>query len=373
MPLYVQQLGIKSGPAIVLWSAALVASGLIGLAASGPLWTRLERYFNLRTALIRVLLGFCVAALLMGVATNAWQLLLIRTSHGLLGSAGAIVVVFVTATIPHHGRTRVLGWLQVSMLTGSVLGPLLGGLVVYGLGFDWLFRFAAVAALSMAILSLVILPKLPAKENPGHGVDTEQTPQRSFRLTQLDPRIVSIAIYFVVLQCAAMMTGGLLVLYVQDLGVGLEAAPITGLIFGSSGILAGLAALLAAKRRGRLISALGIGLTGSLAGVLLLAQGLSTALGLVWMFRLGQGFATGIMRPAAQSSLQVLVESGTRGDSFRFVRRASTIGSITGAVLGGLVGAIAGLSAVFTLAGSILILGTIVSAILVRYFGQPSS
>ena len=36
MPLYVQQLGIKSGPAIVLWSAALVASGLTGLAASGP-------------------------------------------------------------------------------------------------------------------------------------------------------------------------------------------------------------------------------------------------------------------------------------------------------------------------------------------------
>lgn len=373
MPLYVQQLGIKSAPTTVLWSAALVTAGLIGLAASGPLWARFERFFNIRTALIRVLIGFCVAALLMGVATNAWQLLLIRTAHGLLGSVGTVVVVFVTATIPRHIRARVLGWLQVSMLAGSVLGPLLGGLVVYGLGFAWLFGFAAVTALLMAILSLVILPKIPTKENPGPGNDTEQTQQRSIRLTQLEPRIVSIAIYFVVLQCAAMMTGGLLVLYVQDLGVGLAAAPITGLIVGSSGILAGLAALLVAKRRGRLISALGIGLTGSLAGVLLLAQGLSTALGLVWTFRLGQGFATGIMRPAAQSSLQVLAEPGTRVESFRFVKTASTIGSITGAVLGGLVGAIAGLSAVFTMAGSMLILGTIASAILVRYFGRPSS
>ena len=351
--------------AVILWSGVLAAAGAAGLAASASLWARLGSRITMRGMLLRTLIGLSLAAILMGVAAEVWQLLLIRVIHGLLGSVGAVVVTVVTAEIVREERASALGWLQVAMVAGSATGPVLGGLVLYWTGFSLLFGIAGGAAMAIATLAFLALPNTPRQPVQ---VDTAQsTPDRAIRR---DPRAISLAIYFLALQGAGMMTGGLLVLYVQELGAGTAAAPITGLIMGSSGVFAGLAALIAARMRGRLKSAIGIGATGMLSGLLLMAQGLFTAIGFVWLLRLGQGLTTGVLRPAAQLNLQRLVDPENRRAAYSFVARASTTGSIAGALLGGAIGAASGLPAAFAVAGGVLVVGTATSAVLMRLFDR---
>ncbi len=367
LPLYVQELGVWPLSAVILWAGILAAAGSVGLTFSGFLWSRLGHWFGLRATLVRALIGLGLAAILMGIAAEVWQLLLIRIVHGVLGSVGAVVVAVVTAAIPREGRASVLGWLQVSMLAGSVTGPVLGGLVLYWFGFPLLFGLAGGGALALAIFAFAALPAIPAA--PVEDGEAPATPDQGIGR---DPRALSLAVYFLALQAAAMMTGGLLVLYVQELGAGTATAPITGLVIGSSGALAGLAALFAARRRGRLMSAEGIGVTSALLGLLLLAQGVSTALGLVWLFRLGQGLTTGLLRPAAQASVQRLVDPDKRRAAYRLVARASTAGSIGGAILGGVVGAGIGLSTVFAAGGAVLLVGTATAGIFLRVQGRQA-
>lgn len=361
-------MGVQPLSAVILWSGILAAAGSVGLAISGSLWSRLGRRFGLRTILVRALIGLALAAVLMGIAAEVWQLLLIRIVHGALGSVGAVVVAVVTAAISREGRASALGWLQVSMLAGSVTGPVLGGLVLYWFGFPLLFGLAGGAALAVAIIAFMALPDMPPAP-----IEAENAPAKSDQSVGRDPRAVSVAVYFLALQAAVMMTGGLLVLYVQELGAGTATAPITGMVIGSSGALAGLAALFAARRRGRLMSAGGIGATSVLVGLLLLAQGISTALGLMWLFRLGQGLTTGVLRPAAQRSVQRLVDPEKRRAAYGLVARASTAGSIGGALLGGAVGAGLGLSTVFTVAGLVLLVGTAAAGMVLRVRGGQSS
>ncbi len=353
--------------AVILLSGVLAAAGSAGLAVSAPLWARLSDRLGLRAMLVRALFGLALAAILMGIAAEVWQLLAIRLVHGILGGVGTVVVAVVTAAIPREGRASVLGWLQVSMLAGSVTGPVLGGLVLYFFGFPLLFGLVGGAALATAAITFAGLPELRSV-----AAEAEEAPATPNSGAGRDPRAISLAVYFLALQAAAMMTGGLLVLYIQELGAGAAAAPITGLVIGSSGLLTGLAALFAARMRDRLTSAGGIGATGVLAGLLLLAQGLSTAVSPVWLFRLGQGLTTGVLRPAAQSSVQRLVDPGMRRAAYGYVARASTAGSIAGALLGGAVGATSGISTAFAVAGAVLMIGTATSAVLMRVFRRQS-
>lgn len=347
--------------AVILWTGVLAAGGSAGLAGAAPLWNRLGRRYGLRTMLVRALLGLAIAATLMAVADAVWQLLLIRVLQGVLGTVGTVVVAVVVASVAEDRRARVLGRLQIAMVAGSVAGPVAGGLVLYWAGFSLLFGLAAGGALAVVLTTLVMMPRVSpaAAETVATGAPREPGVGR-------DPGVLGLATYFLALQVAAMMSGGLLVLYVQELGGGAGTAPLTGLIIGSSGVLAALAAPLARRFRERLGSAGGMGATGGLAGLLLLAQGLATALGAVWALRLSQGMITGVLRPSAQSGVQRLVAPDRRRPAYGFVARASTVGSIGGAVLGGVIGALGGLSLAFAVAGGVLVVGAAAPVVLSR-------
>ena len=363
LALYVQDLGVDDPSTVILWTGLLAGVGSAGLAAGTPLWAGLGRRLGLRAMLVRVLVGLAVTALMMAVVAEVWQLLLVRILQGVLGTAGTVVVAMVAGALAHEQRARVLGWLQLAMMAGSVVGPVLGGLVLYWAGFGMLFRLTAGVALAVAALALLTMPRVDPDAEPEI---TDEPPAGS---VARDPGALGMAIYFLAIQVAAMMSGALLVLYVQDFGAGDATAPLTGLLIGSTGLVAGLAAPLAGRFRTKLGSAGGMGLTGGLAGLLLLGQGLATALGAVWVLRLGQGVVIGILRPSAQSGVYRLVKPGRRWRAYGFVARASTLGSIAGGLLGGVIGAAGGVGMAFAVAGGVLVVGTVAPVALVRLRG----
>jgi EmrB/QacA subfamily drug resistance transporter len=76
-----------------------------------------------------------------GFATNAWQLILVRT---LMGAAGAFMMansgVIVTDAFPGKQLGQALGINQMVAAVGSIMGPVLGGWLI-SFSWQWIFWF----------------------------------------------------------------------------------------------------------------------------------------------------------------------------------------------------------------------------------------
>lgn len=84
---------------------------------------------------------FTVMSLLGGFATNAWELILVRT---VMGAAGAFMMansgVIVTDAFPGEQLGQALGINQMVAAVGSILGPVLGGWLI-SFSWPWIFWF----------------------------------------------------------------------------------------------------------------------------------------------------------------------------------------------------------------------------------------
>lgn len=83
---------------------------------------------------------FTVGSTLCGISQNATQLILARIVQG---SGGAMMVVnsaaLLTEVFPPNERGRALGLNGITFAAGSVLGPVLGGLILSAISWRWIF------------------------------------------------------------------------------------------------------------------------------------------------------------------------------------------------------------------------------------------
>lgn len=105
------------------------------------------------------------------MAISFGWLILGRLLHG-MGSAGnqPLSMALIAETFPEERQGRALGIWNASAPVGLMLGPVLGGLIVEGIG--WHAMFIIVAALAMVSLAVVAwLVPAPPRPNPPPTVD----------------------------------------------------------------------------------------------------------------------------------------------------------------------------------------------------------
>lgn len=85
--------------------------------------------------LLRSALGMAIVMLLMGMAQNIWQFLILRALLGLLGGFIPNANALIATQVPRHKSGWALGTLSTGGVSGALLGPLAGGLLAdhYGL------------------------------------------------------------------------------------------------------------------------------------------------------------------------------------------------------------------------------------------------
>lgn len=85
--------------------------------------------------------AFTVVSLVAGFATNAGQLVIVRT---LMGIAGALMManssVIVTDAFSEKGLGQALGINQMVAAVGSIIGPVVGGILI-SISWEWVFWF----------------------------------------------------------------------------------------------------------------------------------------------------------------------------------------------------------------------------------------
>ncbi len=138
-----------------------------------PLSAWLGDYFGRKTYFIFSLIGFTLASVLCGLAFNLPMLVISRILQGLCGGgllAKAQAILFETFPPAEQGLAQAV--FGVGVIAGPAIGPTLGGFLVDGLGWRWIFFVNIPFGIIAVAMSLVFLPKDKDKsETQSQAVD----------------------------------------------------------------------------------------------------------------------------------------------------------------------------------------------------------
>jgi len=100
---------------------------------------------------------FATAPFLYLLITSPWQLVLVRIYHGLATAILGPVALASVADTYETGRGERMGWYSSATMIGRFLAPLIGGILIFGDNFRWVYIASGVAG----VLTLVAAFRLP--------------------------------------------------------------------------------------------------------------------------------------------------------------------------------------------------------------------
>lgn len=115
LPLYVEQLGVTGHSALNMWSGLVFSITFLFSAIASPFWGGLADRKGRKIMLLRSALGMAIVMLLMGMAQNIWQFLILRALLGLLGGFIPNANALIATQVPRHKS----GWAGRSLLAAS--------------------------------------------------------------------------------------------------------------------------------------------------------------------------------------------------------------------------------------------------------------
>lgn len=300
LPLYVEQLGVTGHSALNMWSGLVFSITFLFSAIASPFWGGLADRKGRKIMLLRSALGMAIVMLLMGMAQNIWQFLILRALLGLLGGFIPNANALIATQVPRHKSGWALGTLSTGGVSGALLGPLAGGLLADHYGLRPVFFITASVLFICFLLTFFFI-----RENFLPVSKKEMLHVREVVASLKNPRLVlSLFVTTLIIQVATGSIAPILTLYVREL-----AGDVSNIAF-ISGMIAsvpGVAALLSAPRLGKLGDRIGpekILIVALIISVLLLIP--MSFVQTPWqlaLLRFLLGAADGALLPAVQTLL----------------------------------------------------------------------
>ncbi len=149
LPLFIRSMGVP----ISTVGFIAAASTLVGIIVSLPAGILSDIIGRRRVILIAAVV-FATAPFLYLLITSPGQLVLVRVYHGLATAILGPVAIAAIADTFEERRGERMGWYSAATMVGRFLAPLIGGILIFGEDFRWVYLaggFAGVLALVAAI------------------------------------------------------------------------------------------------------------------------------------------------------------------------------------------------------------------------------
>jgi len=167
MPRAILELG---GQGLYNWPITVF---IFASTVSIPIWGRISDLYGRRPVYLGGLILFSTSSLLCGISWSIESLILFRLIQG-LGSGAIFVLTFtiIGDLFSLEERGRVTGYTSTVWAVGSILGPPLGGFIVEGLGWRWVYLINIPPATAALLLSLKNL-RLPVVKHGSRSLDVK--------------------------------------------------------------------------------------------------------------------------------------------------------------------------------------------------------
>ncbi|HUC93570.1 MAG TPA: MFS transporter [Paenibacillus sp.] len=359
LPLYLQQdFGLTDETEIATWAGVIFAGNFVTSFLFQPLWGKLADRHGRKIMLLRSGFGMAVVMVLMGFAQAPWQLLALRMLNGTISGFNPAAVSLVSATTPKERIGFAMGLVQSGAIAGTIMGPLMGGLLADWVGFRPIFYITGTLLFLASLLAMVLV-----KENFDRS-KAASVPQISvwagFKEISHIPQLTALFAVSLLIQFAMMSPMPLMPLYVQQLhGTTENLAFWAGFV----GSVTGLSNMIASPLLGRLSDrkgaelVLGVSLVG--AGLMFIPQAFVSEVWQLLAVRFLLGIFLGGLIPSVNALIRKHTPDGMESRAYSFNSSTLSLGNVLGPIVGGAASGVIGIEGVFLVAAALFFLNAV--------------
>jgi MFS family permease len=307
-----------------------------------PIWGKVADVYGRKLVLMRACLALAICISLIGMAQNIWQLVGLRLLIGVLGGFSSGAVVLIATQTPKERATWALGVLSTGQLAGTLLGPLIGGVLpgLIGLRETFLFSGFSIFLSFLAVVFLIREEKRPK--------DARRATQGAWAMIPDRRPVFAMLGTATLLMLANMSIEPIITVYIAQITpIGGDVVFTAGLVMAASAI----GSILAAPRLGRIADRIGpwrmIIICLAISGVLLIPQALVTNSWQLIALRFLMGMSLAGLLPAIAATIRHAVPHQAAGTILGYNTSAQYAGQVIGPLAGGFVGGQIGMRAVF--------------------------
>ncbi len=241
LPFIMQEYGV-TGDNISFYSGLAYAGSTLTMAIFAPMWGIIADKYGRKKMLLRASLGMGLCLLVSVFLKNAESFIILRFVMGFFSGFNSACIALIAISAPNNELNYSLAKLSSFQLSGSLLGPLFGGVLMHF--FDFRVQFAISGSILVLIFFLILI-----------YVKEDFTPIKNMQKIKLDKSlyifISMLCLATFLVQYSQTFVGPIIGLFVSNLVDNKELA--TGFCFS----LAGIASAAFAPRLSKLASNFG--------------------------------------------------------------------------------------------------------------------
>lgn len=363
MALYVEQLGAPKNK--VEWYAGLAVSlSALTSALIAPVWGRLADRYGRKLMMVRASLVMTFTMGGLAFVPNVFWLLVLRILNGLFSGYVPNSTALIASQAPKNRLGYALGTLATGVIGGSLVGPLLGGVLAEILGIRQVFLLVGFILLICNLMTVFFV-----KEDFQPVTKTEALSTRELFSSIKDKQIlIGLFVTSMIIQVSAQSIAPILTLYIRHLGQTENLMFVSGLIVSALGF----SSMLSSSTLGKIGDRIGnhrlllIALFYSFSMYVLcaLAQN-SLQLGIV---RFLYGFGTGALMPNINSLLTKITPREGISRIFSYNQMFMNMGQVIGPFIGSAIATDLGYRSVFYVTSLIVFVNFVWSLINFRKY-----
>jgi len=392
LPIYLLELGTPE-ESVTMWASAVFSVTFFIATFMAPVWGRLADKYGRKKMAVRASACLTITYAVGGLVTGPWGLLGMRVLQGFANGFVPAVQAIVATIAPRKELGVAIGTVQTGQIIGSVMGPLLGGIMAHLVGMRLSF-FLAAGFLTISTLIVTLCVKMPAPrpnatakantistsaanapaDQPAPVPDTASHPSTlhllhaivrgiadDCRYALTNRLLMLMLLLTVTVSCANMVLQPVISLYVAQLqGTMTDVVMHAGIVFS----LGGIAGAISARPWGRFGQTRGYARAMSLAflggGACLFMQYFPTELYGFAALQFFFGLAMAGTLPAINATMVQATPENFRGRVFGLSSSAHQTGAMVGPLLGGTLSTALGIRPIFLITGtSLLLLGAL--------------
>ncbi|GEK34679.1 MFS transporter [Kurthia sibirica] len=345
LSLYIETMGDFSESYVQKWAGLIFGATFISAFLMSPIWGRIADKYGYKPILIINAIGLAISILLMAYVTNVWQFFFLRLAMGVVTGFIPTSLAFISAQTDKKNAGKTLGTLQMGSVSGTLFGPIVGGLLADSFGFHYTFFITATSVFLAAIIIFFGVKELKRQKKKHEVIYTRRQVLGGIFKHRL---LFNVMLVTSLIQIGNFSIQPLLSLYVSDLvQTTTQVTFLAGLTFSA----AGLGNIFFARFWGRMGDHIGyekvLVILLALSVVFMIPQAWVSALWQLIILRFLFGTVIGGLIPTTTALIRREAPVGIQGEVMGYSTSFRFFGNIIGPLFGGFISGIFSISAVF--------------------------
>ena len=166
LSLYIETFGDYSDAYVQKWSGLIFGASFVTAFIMSPIWGRVADKYGFKPILTHQWLRDCNFRFSNGICDSVEMFFLLRLLNGVVTGFIPTSLAFISSQTAKEEAGKMLGTLQMGSVTGTLFGPVFGGLLADAFGFQYTFVITSISVIVAALIVLFGIKEQKRVKNP---------------------------------------------------------------------------------------------------------------------------------------------------------------------------------------------------------------